>query len=54
MSINTVNQLKTLKTSTKTLVEAELSYHEEMANFLMSLARLEELTGMELVAGGSK
>ena len=25
MSINTVNQLKTLKTSTKTLVEAELS-----------------------------
>ena len=38
----------------QSLVEAELSYHEEMASFLMALSRLEELTGMELVAGGGK
>lgn len=35
----------------QSLVDAELSYHEEMANFLMALSRLEELTGLTLVAG---
>jgi outer membrane protein TolC len=38
----------------QSLVESELDYHEQMANFLMALSRLEELTGLELVAGGGK
>jgi outer membrane protein TolC len=35
-------------------VEYEMSYHEEMMNFHLALARLEEMTGRELIHGGGK
>ena len=31
-----------------TMVEYELNYHEEMMNYFLALARLEETTGMEM------
>jgi outer membrane protein TolC len=37
-----------LLTNFITVVEYELNYHEEMLNFHLALARLEELTGLEL------
>ena len=38
----------TLLMNFMTVVEYELNYHEEMLNFHLALARLEEITGMSL------
>jgi outer membrane protein TolC len=37
-----------------TAAEYEMNYHEEMLNYHLALARLEEMTGRELLHGGQK
>jgi outer membrane protein TolC len=37
-----------------TSAEYEMNYHEEMLNYHLALARLEEMTGRELIHGGKK